>query len=250
MYSKCTVSMGFSVALSLLPSFAAAEILAMFNYETKSPDSLKVLKTPVTPQGRKEGIAIIDVDPKSKDFGKIVQDLPLPPDLVAHHIFYNRDQSKAYITALGKSELRVIDMKRKPYEIKVVAVPGCGVGENIVFSDDNSKWYLSCMGTQTVVYGDAKTDKPVKNVAVGKPYPHGIAIHQGIDRILTSSTVRASDLGDAGESIVETEASTGKALGTYKVSNKASPSGEAPGFRALPLPIAGAGFDFDVCAHA
>ena len=228
MLPKCTIPMGFAVALSLLPSLAAAEILAMLNYETKSPESLKVLKTPVTPQGRKEGIAIIDVDPASKAFGKIVQDLPLPSDLVAHHIFYNRDQSKAYITALGKSELRVIDMNRKPYEIKVVEVPGCSVGEDVVFSDDNSKWYLSCMGTQNVVYGDAKTDKVVKNVAVAKPYPHGIALHQGIDRILTTSTVRASDLGDAGESIAEIEASSGKVLATYKMSNKASPSGEAP----------------------
>ena len=228
MSSKYTLPLGFVAALSLLPSIATAEILAMFNYETKSPDSLKVLKTPVAPQGRKEGIAIIDVDPQSKSFGKIVQDLPLPSDLVAHHIFYNRDQSKAYVTALGKSELRVIDMNRKPYEIKVIPVPGCSVGEDVVFSDDNTKWYLSCMGTQNVVYGDAKTDKVVKNVALAKPYPHGIAIHQGIDRILTSSTVRASDLGDAGESITEIEASSGKQMATYKMSNKPSPAGEAP----------------------
>ena len=228
MSSKYILPLGFVAALSLLPSIATAEILAMFNYETKSPDSLKVLKTPVAPQGRKEGIAIIDVDPQSKSFGKIVQDLPLPSDLVAHHIFYNRDQSKAYVTALGKSELRVIDMNRKPYEIKVIPVPGCSVGEDVVFSDDNTKWYLSCMGTQNVVYGDAKTDKVVKNVALAKPYPHGIAIHQGIDRILTSSTVRASDLGDAGESITEIEASSGKQMATYKMSNKPSPAGEAP----------------------
>ena len=228
MSSKYILPLGFVAALSLLPSIATAEILAMFDYETKSPDSLKVLKTPVAPQGRKEGIAIIDVDPQSKSFGKIVQDLPLPSDLVAHHIFYNRDQSKAYVTALGKSELRVIDMNRKPYEIKVIPVPGCSVGEDVVFSDDNTKWYLSCMGTQNVVYGDAKTDKVVKNVALAKPYPHGIAIHQGIDRILTSSTVRASDLGDAGESITEIEASSGKQMATYKMSNKPSPAGEAP----------------------
>jgi hypothetical protein len=126
----------FAVAvLALLPALAGAEILAMVNYETKSADSLKVLKTPIAAPARKEGIAIIDVDPNSKTFGQIVQDMPLPGDLVAHHIFYNRDQSKAYITALGKNELRVIDMKKKPLEIKVVQVPDCGVGEDIVFSD-------------------------------------------------------------------------------------------------------------------
>ena len=108
------VSVPFLVAASLaLPSFAVGEILAMVNYETKSPDSLKALKSPISAPARKEGIAIIDVDPTSKDFGKIVQDIALPGDLVAHHIFYNRDQSKAYVTALGKPELRVIDMKRR-----------------------------------------------------------------------------------------------------------------------------------------
>ena len=43
-----------------------------------------------------------------------------------------------------------------------------------------------------------------------------------------TSTVRASDLGDAGETITAIEASTGKVLDSYKVSKKASPAGEAP----------------------
>src|SRR5438105_939487 len=224
------VSVPLLVAASLaLPSFAVGEILAMVNYETKSPDSLKALKSPISAPARKEGIAIIDVDPTSKDFGKIVQDIALPGDLVAHHIFYNRDQSKAYVTALGKPELRVIDMKKTPYSItKVVAVPGCVVGEDVGCSEDSKNWYLTCMGAQAMIVGDATKDEPVKTIKVAAPYPHGIAIHNGIDRILLSSTVRASDLGDAGENISAVEASSGKVLGTYKVSNKPSPAGSAP----------------------
>src|SRR4030095_10640455 len=169
---------GVAAALALLPSIAASEILAMVNYETKSPESLKVLKTPVASPARKEGIAIIDVDPDSKTFGKIVQDIALPGDLVAHHIFYNRDQSKAYVTALGKEELRVIDMAKTPHNItKDVEVPGCSVGEDVVFSDDGKYWYLSCMGTQSMIVGDAKMDQPVKTIKVGAAYPHGIATH-------------------------------------------------------------------------
>ena len=217
-----------AASVALLSGLAHGEILGMFNYETKSAESLKALKTPVATGPRTEGIAIIDVDPNSKNYGKIVQDLPLPADLVAHHIFYNRDQSKAYVTALGKPELRVIDMKKKPYEFKVVGVPGCDVGEDVVFSDDNKHWYLSCMGTQAMIVGDAKADKPLQTVKVAAKYPHGIAIHNGIDRILLTSTVRASDLGDAGEVISAVEASTGKVLGTYKLSSKPSPAGEAP----------------------
>ena len=217
-----------AAVLLILPGFAFGQIHAMLNYETKSPESLKVLKTPVATGERKEGIAVIDVDPKSKTYGQIVQDMPLPADLVAHHIFYNRDQSKAYVTALGKSELRMIDMTKQPYAVKVIEVPGCNVGEDVVFSEDNKKWYLSCMGTQMMIVGDAVADKVLSSVKVAAPYPHGIAIHNGIDRILLTSTVRASDLGDAGEVISAVEASSGKVLGTYKVSKKPSPSGEAP----------------------
>jgi DNA-binding beta-propeller fold protein YncE len=217
-----------ALVAAAMPGLAGAQIHAMFNYETKSPDSLKALKTPVTTGPRKEGIAIIDVDPKSKTFGQTIQDIPLPADLVAHHIFYNRDQTKAYVTALGKPELRVMDMKKTPYAMKVVPVPDCAVGEDVVFSDDNKHWYLSCMGSQSMVVGDAVADKPLKTIKVAAKYPHGIAIHNGIDRILLTSTVRASDLGDAGEVISAVEASTGKVLGTYKLSKKASPSGEAP----------------------
>ena len=144
-----------SMVALLVSTFAAhAQIHAMANYETKSADSLKALKSPIAAPARKEGIAIIDVDPNSKTFGEIVKDLPLPGDLVAHHIFYNRDQTKAYITALGKGELRVMDMTRMPLEMKVIAVPDCVVGEDVVFSDDNKKWYLSCMGSQAMIVGE------------------------------------------------------------------------------------------------
>lgn len=207
---------------------ADAEILAMMNYETKSPESLKALKTPLAPQQRREGIAVIDVDPQSPDFGKMVRDIELPADLVAHHIFYNRDSSKAYITALGKGELRVMDVRNPDLPIKVIAVPDCKIGEDVVFSEDNKRWFLTCMGSQNMIVGDAVADTVSGAVALPKPYPHGIAIHDGIDRVLVTSTVRASDLGDAGETITEVEASTGKVLGTYTVSKKPSPAGEAP----------------------
>src|SRR3990167_8402059 len=111
---------------------------------------------------------------------------------------------------------------------KTIAVPDCKVGEDLVFSDDNRTWYLTCMGSQNVVVGDAVNDRPPRSIALPKPYPHGIAIHEGIDRMLVTSTVRATDLKDAGETITALELSTGKALASHKVSAKPSPAGEAP----------------------
>jgi len=210
------------------PGAGNAEILALLNYESKSPDALKAFKSPVPGQTRQEGIAVLDVQPGSPTYGKIVETIPLPPDLVAHHIFYNRDASKAYVTALGKPELRVIDMSKRPFQAKTVSVPDCAVGEDVVFSEDNKTWYLSCMGSSKLVIGDAVTDQPTKTVSLPNPYPHGVAVDNKIDRVLLTSTVRASDLGDPGENISVVEASTGKVVSTHKVSNKPSPSGEAP----------------------
>ena len=207
----------------LVTTLAQAEILAMLNYESKPEQSV-----------RKEGLAILDVDPKSPTFGKMLMDIPLPSDLVAHHIFYNRDQKKAYITALGKSLLHVLDLTRFPYRKKTVETPDCQVLEDIVFSQDNRTWYLTCMGSSTVVIGDATTDKPLKTVSAPASqtpfisYPHGITVHNGIDRLLVTSTLRPSDMGEPGETVTVLEASSGKVLSTHKVSLKPSPSKAAP----------------------
>ena len=104
-----------SLILGLLlscTSLASAEILALLNYESKP-------NQPV----RREGIAIMDIDPESSGFGKILMEIPLPPDLVAHHIFFNRNRTKAYITALGKSLLHVVDLTRFPYRLRAIPVP-------------------------------------------------------------------------------------------------------------------------------
>ncbi|MEE8108700.1 MAG: YncE family protein [Gammaproteobacteria bacterium] len=216
------------VVVFWLPVAGDAEILAMLNYESKPNESLKDLKLPFGAQERKEGIAIMDVDPDSAAYGEILMEIPLPPDLVAHHIFYNRDATKIYLTALGKPELRVIDMTSHPYRVKVIDVPDCLVGEDVVFSADNKTWYLSCMGSSVIVMGDAVNDSYTRTIESPVLYPHGIAIHEGIDRILVTSTVRASDFGDPGESIGVIEGSTGKSLGSFKVSDQASPANEAP----------------------
>ena len=215
----------FSLTLGLFlscTSLASAEILALLNYESKPGQPV-----------RREGIAIMDIDPESADFGKILMEIPLPSDLVAHHIFFNRDRSKAYITALGKSILHVVDLKQFPYRLRAIAVPDCQVGEDLVVSEDNRTWYLTCMGSSTVIMGDAVKDVPIKTVRAAEPaaafilYPHGIAIHNGIDRVLVTSTVKP-DMSEVGESVTLLEASTGKVLSTHKISMKPSPAKSAP----------------------
>lgn len=211
-----------------IPISTQAEILAMANYESKPDASLKDLKMPFGTQTRREGIAIFDVDPESKTFGNILVDIPLPADLVAHHLFWNKGHTKIYVTALGKAELRVIDMTKNPYRVKVISVPDCQVGEDIVFSEDNTKWYQTCMGSSKIILGNAVNDTFTKSYDSPVKYPHGITINESIDRILVTSTVRASDSGDPGSTIGIIEASTMKNLGSVSVTNKPAPNNIAP----------------------
>ncbi len=204
-------------------SLASAELLALLNYESKPDQPL-----------RREGIAIMDIDPDSSDFGKILMEIPLPSDLVAHHIFFNRDRTKAYVTALGKSLLHVVDLTRFPYRLRAISVPDCQALEDLVVSEDNRIWYLTCMGTSAVIMGDAVKDEPIKTISAAEPAdafilsPHGIAIHNGINRVLVTSTIKPDDMAAAGETVTVLEASTGKVLSTHKVSSKPSPSKAAP----------------------
>ena len=202
------------------PSVAsAAEMLAILNYETKAEESLESLQLQTSPENRREGIAIVELDPRSPDYGKILVDIPVSPDLVLHHIFYNRDLTKAYVTALGKEVLHVIDLTRFPYRLKPIPTPGCNTLEDIIFSDDNKTWYVTCMGSANVVVGDAVRDVVTKSISMPNTYPHGIGLHEGIDRILVTNCV-APDMSGAGHTIEVIKASTGEHLGGIQISEK------------------------------
>lgn len=209
-----------TIAIALLAASAAsAEMLAIMNYESKAPESLDSLKLQEAEGNRREGIAIVELDPASTDYGKIISDIPLPPDLVLHHIFYNNDLTKAYVTSLGREELHVIDLNKWPLRLKPIPTPGCSVQENIILSDDNKTWYLTCMATGNVVVGDAVTDTVIKSIDMPGTFPHGITLHGGIDRILVANCI-APDMSAAGNTVEVIRASSGEHLGSVVVSDK------------------------------
>ncbi len=226
MKRKVCCAAALLIAVVVAPSSAKSEILAMVNYESKPAESLKALKL-TGKRERKEGIAIIDVDPKAPTFGKILMDIPLPPDLVAHHIFYDRKMEKAYVTALGKPELHVFNLNEFPYRLKRINVPKCMMGEDVVFSEDNKTWYLTCMSSGNVYVGETATDKITGIIDIPGTNPHGLVVLSDIDRLLVTETI-TGDLKTPREELIVIEASTHKILGRLKMSNKKSPSGVAP----------------------
>ncbi len=204
--------------LALAAGGAAAEQTALVLYETKGADQ----------SDRQDGIAFVELDPKEPDYGQILAQIPLPPEFHSHHIFYNPARDKAYVTSLATPELRVFDVSEFPYRWNSVEVADCDVGEDVSFSEAQSKWYLTCMGSSVVIVGDAETDEVLETVAMPAPWPHGIATNDAIDRQLVTSTANPSDPNEWGEEIVVLQPSTGEILSTHKMSNAPSPSGAGP----------------------
>ncbi len=214
------------VLLSVPLSSSQGEILAMMNYESKTPEALAALNLNASTD-RREGIAIIDVDPESANFGKIIADIPMPPTQVVHHIFYDRAMTKAYITSLGGPSLQVIDMARFPYRVETIDVEGCAMGEDVVFDEANRRWYLTCMQSGHVFVGDVATDGVLARIDLPGSYPHGIGISTEANRIIVTSTV-SGDLKDPHEFVSIVDATTYELLGTKRLSLKSEGSGEAP----------------------
>lgn len=208
-----------SIALAGLGAApAAAQRPAILNYETKAEESLESLQVQAGPEERREGIAIIETDPDHPDYGQILIDIPVDPTLVTHHIFYNKDLTKAYITALGQEVLHVIDLTAFPYRLQPIPTPGCNTQENIIFSDDNKTWWVTCMGSENLAMGDAETDQMIKLIDIPGTYPHGITLHEGIDRLVVANCV-APDMSGAGHTAEILRASTGEYLGAVPVSD-------------------------------
>ncbi len=203
-----------------------AHILAMMNYESKTPEARKAMGLDADAP-RREGIAVVDVDPASAGFGKIVADMSLPSDMVAHHIFYDRSQRKAYMTALAKSVLYVFDPAEGPGAMREVALPDCKLAEDVIFSADNKSWFLTCMMSARYIEGDVATDSVRRVVELPDSYPHGLAVVDAVDRVIVTSTV-SGDLKDVRDEVIILEASSGKELERVRLSTEPEKAGEAP----------------------
>ena len=83
------------------------------------------------------------------------------------------------------------------------------------------------MMSARVIVGEVATDEVKAIIEIPGSYPHGLAVMSDIDRILVTSTV-SGDLSDPHEFISVVERSTGRVLGTHKMSSETSPSGVAP----------------------
>lgn len=208
-----------SVALAAtLAVGAQAEQTALVLFETKGMET--------TP--RREGIAMLEIDPKAPDFGQVLAEVPLPSDTLGHHIFYNPTRDRAYVTSLGRSELVVLDMTEMPFRKKVVPIEDCQVGEDVAFSEATNRWFLTCMGSSNVIVGDAATDEVLEVWDLPEPWPHGITVRDDFGRVLVTSTANPADPTQFGDSITELDLATGEVVAVHPTADAGSEAPSGP----------------------
>jgi len=176
-------------------------------------------------ESKQDGLAIIDLNPNSETFGSILQDVPVGEGVLMHHPFYNSDRSQLYNTALMGDRLYKVNIHDDAiFDVVPIETDSCIVGEDMIFSNDGEKYYLTCMGSDEVIVFDAQTDAILGKISADKEenpnaftkYPHGISANEGIDRMILTQTVSPS-LDDPQSSVTIVKFSTGEVLSTIEL---------------------------------
>ena len=174
---------------------------------------------------QKDGLAVIDLNPNSETFGDILQDYPVGEGVLMHHPFYNSDSSKLYNSSLMGERLYQVNIQDNTiFDVTPIETGSCIVGEDMYFSQDGEKFYLTCMGSDNVMVFDAKTDQIIDEISASQEqnpdaftkYPHGISADENIDRMIITQTVSPA-LDDPQSSVTVIEYSTGKVLSTIEL---------------------------------
>ena len=159
-----------------------------------------------------DGVALIDLDPESEHFGEIVQNVEIDMAVLPHHLYFNHDQSRLYTSALGGAYLYEILLEHDAGDlpqitsIEPINTGGNTVGEDLYFTRDGSRYYMTFMGGQggdrdgSVGVFDAQSNSLLKTItapvpddpASGQPflmYTHGISANEDLGLLLVTSTI-------------------------------------------------------------
>ena len=208
------------------PSAVVSEILALTVVQSQVPETVKAFKLTGS-RDPKESLFILDVDPNSKTFGKTLMTIPLPSDFLANEVFFNPDKSKGYVTSRGKSEMFVFDLNRYPYRLRKLELPDCKTGQNLIFSQEQKLWYLTCRMSAKVIVGDSATDTIRNAFEVPNSYPHDLVIFPKLGELLISSSV-SGDLNDKSDFLIRIDLDSGEEISRQLVSKNDSSVQSAP----------------------
>jgi hypothetical protein len=195
--------------------------------------------------GANDGVALIDLEPTSLDFGGIVDRHDLAAGVLPHHLYFNRDQDRLYTTALGGPFLYEInldwDLLGQPWIDGVAPINTYGntVGEDMYFTLDGTRYYVTFMGGDGSAQGGSvgmfnAVDNSLLDVIVApKPadptstapfimYPHGISANEDLGRLMVTSTIHPDLSTGVGNTVTSIDLATNEPVQTYLVADSPS----------------------------
>lgn len=191
--------------------------------------------------GAADGVALINLDPESADFGQIKQEFELGEGVLPHHLYYNHDQSRLYNTTLGGEFLYELILERDengmPTIVGSTAIDTgeSVVGEDMFFTADGDTYWMTFLGglggerDGSIGVFDAQTNELIKtivapepeNPASGEPfilYPHGISANEDLGYLMVTSTVHPDLATGVGNTVTVIDMETGEPVQTALVS--------------------------------
>ncbi|WP_286919969.1 hypothetical protein [Flavobacterium sp. UBA4197] len=191
--------------------------------------------------GGKDGMAVIELDPESADFGHISSKLELGEGVLPHHIYYDYFEQRLYTTALGGSYLYQIktveDANGLPTLVSAnpIDTKGNTVGEDIFFTSDG-RYFVTFMGGDGTPKGgsvgvfNAYTNKHIRTISGSindNPnkfimYPHGISVSEEKGLVMVTSTIHPDLTTGVGNTCTLIDLNTYQMIETYTVADSPS----------------------------
>ncbi|RIK38766.1 MAG: hypothetical protein DCC55_20090 [Chloroflexi bacterium] len=190
--------------------------------------------------GGADGVALVDLDPDSEHFGEIIQRYDIGADVLPHHLYFNHDESRLYTTALSGDRLYEVILERDANGVPAISetlpidVGDNIVGEDMYFTEDGSRFYMTFLGGQggdkdgTVGVFDAQTNELLKTIsapvpddpASGQPFilwPHGISANEALGLLMVTSAPHPDMQSGAGNTVTAIDLATDEAVSTHLV---------------------------------
>ena len=121
----------------------------------------------------------------------------------------------------------VFGLNRYPYRLRKLELPDCKTGQNLIFSQEQKLWYLTCRMSAKVIVGDSATDTIRHAFEVPNSYPHDLVIFPKLGELLISSSV-SGDLNDKSDFLIRIDLDSGEEISRQLVSKNDSSVQSAP----------------------
>jgi hypothetical protein len=190
--------------------------------------------------GGPDGVLLINLDPESADFGAIIQNFELGEGVLPHHLYYNHDESRLYNSTLAGDFLYELILERDEQGVPtIVAAQAVDVGDNTVgedlyFTKDGSRFYVTFMGGfgdaqgGTIGVFDARSNVLLETIVApipedptsGEPFvmhPHGLSANEALGHLMVTSTVHPDLQSEMGNTVTLIDLETHQPLQTVLV---------------------------------